>query len=418
MRGAAELARVVVALAVDLAGRRPTRPTSARTPRRRARRATTTVRSTRLTHSMNENVARPMRMSATMVSPMMYEPIVENSVRSTSPKSSPTTPPIGIAPNATALREGDLGERREDEHDHDVAREARDAGDRGLAVEQRRREERELDREEPRRRRRSPRRPRARRRRPTGPTQSAPATSGRVGIAAERQRARAPRRAPRRAAPARPPRGRSRAPRGARAARARSAAGAGTSPGRRPSGRVAGRRGGPACAYLVLLTRTPTGRASPGRRSARFARQSRGEVRAPTRAAAANASVANARKNFEPRRFRAATIAAPLQRTRMARVDRVTIRGPSPRGSSAGRGPPRGARRASPRRCGPGPRVRRSGALLGGRGAGGARRRRVPRQRGRHPPMGEHGARARQAQAPCCCTTSTTTRCASRRRSR
>jgi hypothetical protein len=52
---------------------------------------------------MNENVARPTRMSATMVSPMMYEPIVEKRVRSTSPKSSPTRPPSGMAPNAVAL---------------------------------------------------------------------------------------------------------------------------------------------------------------------------------------------------------------------------------------------------------------------------------------------------------------------------
>ncbi|MFT3774291.1 MAG: hypothetical protein QM820_53695 [Minicystis sp.] len=61
------------------------------------------MRSTRFTHSMNEKVARPTRISATMVSPMMYEPIVEKSVRSTSPNSSPTRPPRGIPPNAVAL---------------------------------------------------------------------------------------------------------------------------------------------------------------------------------------------------------------------------------------------------------------------------------------------------------------------------
>ncbi len=44
-----------------------------------------------------------MRMSATMVSPMRYEPIDEKSVRSTSPKSSPTAPPKGMAPNAVTL---------------------------------------------------------------------------------------------------------------------------------------------------------------------------------------------------------------------------------------------------------------------------------------------------------------------------
>src|SRR5262249_3941620 len=39
------------------------------------------ARSTLLTPSMNENAARPMRISPTIVSPMMYEPIVEKSVR-------------------------------------------------------------------------------------------------------------------------------------------------------------------------------------------------------------------------------------------------------------------------------------------------------------------------------------------------
>ena len=51
---------------------------------------------------MNEKVARPRRISPTIVSPMMYEPIVEKSVRITSPKSSPTLPPSGMAPNAVA----------------------------------------------------------------------------------------------------------------------------------------------------------------------------------------------------------------------------------------------------------------------------------------------------------------------------
>ena len=48
---------------------------------------------------MIEKAARPIKISDTTVSPTMYEPIVEKSARITSPKSSPTAPPIGISPN-------------------------------------------------------------------------------------------------------------------------------------------------------------------------------------------------------------------------------------------------------------------------------------------------------------------------------
>ncbi len=60
------------------------------------------IASARFTASMNENVARPTKMRPTIVSPMMVEPTAEKSARITSPKSSPAAPLHGIAPNATA----------------------------------------------------------------------------------------------------------------------------------------------------------------------------------------------------------------------------------------------------------------------------------------------------------------------------
>jgi hypothetical protein len=42
---------------------------------------------------MNENAAREMRSKPMHAKPTRNEPIVENSERATSPKSSPTAPP-------------------------------------------------------------------------------------------------------------------------------------------------------------------------------------------------------------------------------------------------------------------------------------------------------------------------------------
>ena len=49
---------------------------------------------------MNENAARPMRMSPRHANPTRNEPAVEKSERPSSPNSSPTIPPAGCVPKA------------------------------------------------------------------------------------------------------------------------------------------------------------------------------------------------------------------------------------------------------------------------------------------------------------------------------
>ena len=98
MCGSLREALDLLALALERA-RLP--PRLARAPcvaRRRPRGdARVAMRATRRASAMNENAARPMRMSPRHANPTRNDPAVEKSDRASSPKSSPTSPPAACA---------------------------------------------------------------------------------------------------------------------------------------------------------------------------------------------------------------------------------------------------------------------------------------------------------------------------------